>query len=46
MWVVHIVGFVMLCEGFLGIDPHVNMFRAFFYGWALSAKGDPELMPV
>jgi hypothetical protein len=43
---VHIVGFVTLCEGFLEIDPHVNLFQAFFYGRALSAKGDLELAPV
>jgi hypothetical protein len=37
---------MMLCEGFLGIDPHANLFRAFFSSRALSAKGDPELGPV
>jgi hypothetical protein len=26
----HNAGFVTLCEGFLGIDPHANLFRAFF----------------
>jgi hypothetical protein len=30
--VLHITGIATLCQGFLGIDPHVNMFRAFFYG--------------
>ncbi|RLN19608.1 putative retrotransposon protein [Panicum miliaceum] len=30
--VLHIAGFVTLCEGFLRIDPHANLFRAFFYG--------------
>ncbi|RLM64323.1 orf3 [Panicum miliaceum] len=42
----HIAGFITLCEGFLGIDLHANLFRAFFYGRALSVKGDPELAPV
>jgi hypothetical protein len=37
---------MMLCEGFRGIDPHTNLFRAFSYGRALSAKGDPELVLV
>jgi hypothetical protein len=40
----HIVGFVTLCEGFLGIDPHTKLFQTFFYSWALSAKGDLELV--
>jgi hypothetical protein len=44
--VLHIVGFIMLCEGFLGIDPHTNLFRAFFHGQGLTVNGDPELMPV
>jgi hypothetical protein len=44
--VLHIAGFMMLCEGFLGIDPHANLFWAFFYSRALSAKGDPELASV
>jgi hypothetical protein len=30
--VMHIAGFVMLYEGFLGIDPHANLFRAFSTG--------------
>jgi hypothetical protein len=44
--VLDITGFVMLCEDFLVIDPHANLFRGFFYGRALSAKGDPELTLV
>jgi hypothetical protein len=42
----HIAGFIILYEGFLGIDPHANLFRAFFYGQALLAKGDPKLASV
>jgi hypothetical protein len=44
--VLHIAGFIMLYESFLGIDPHTNLLRAFFYNRALSVKGDPELVPV
>jgi hypothetical protein len=44
--VLHIVGFVTLCEGFLRIDPHVNLFRAFFHARGLLVKGGPELAPV
>jgi hypothetical protein len=44
--VLHIAGFIMLCEGFLKIDPHVNLFRAFFRDRGLTVKGDPELAPV
>jgi hypothetical protein len=44
--VLHIEGFVTLCEGFLGMDPHVNLFRAFFHTRGLSVKGDPKLAPV
>lgn len=29
--VVHIAGFVTLCEVFLRIEPHVDLFRAFFH---------------
>jgi hypothetical protein len=41
--VLYLAGFVTLCEGFLGIDPNVNMFGAFFYERGLLAKGDLEL---
>ncbi|RLN13364.1 hypothetical protein C2845_PM09G08710 [Panicum miliaceum] len=37
--VLHITGFVTLCEAFLGIEPHVGLFRAFFYGKTSPAKG-------
>ncbi|RLM66327.1 hypothetical protein C2845_PM16G03230 [Panicum miliaceum] len=42
----HVVGFISLCKGFLGIDPHVNLFQAFFHARGLSVKGDPGLAPV
>jgi hypothetical protein len=43
--VLHIAGFVTLYNGFLGIDPHLNLFRAFFHAQGLSVKGDLELTP-
>jgi hypothetical protein len=44
--VLHITGFVTLCEGFLMIDLHVNIFRAFFHGRGLTVKGNPLHAPV
>ncbi|RLM73710.1 putative gypsy-type retrotransposon RIRE2 [Panicum miliaceum] len=38
--VLHIAGFVILCEAFLGIEPHVGLFWAFFYGKTSPAKGE------
>ena len=34
--VLHIVGFVTICEAFLGMEPHVDLFRWIFSGRALS----------
>jgi hypothetical protein len=42
--VLHIAGFITLCEGFLGIDPYAGLFRAFFLGRSLNVKRDP--LPV
>jgi hypothetical protein len=44
--VLHITGFVTLYEGFLGIDPHMSLFRAFFHGRWLTVKGDSKLVLV
>jgi hypothetical protein len=44
--VLQIASFIMLYEGFLGIDPHTNIFRAFFHGRRRTVKGDPELTAV
>jgi hypothetical protein len=44
--VLHIAGFVMLYEGFLEIDPHANLFQAFFHGRGLTVKGNPLHAPV
>ncbi|RLN13280.1 retrotransposon protein, putative, unclassified [Panicum miliaceum] len=38
--VLHIVGFVSLCEAFLGIESYVGLFRVFFYGKISSTKGE------
>jgi hypothetical protein len=38
----HIVGFITLCEGFLGIDPHVNLLRIFFLQLSPIGKEGPE----
>ena len=46
MGVLHIVGFITICEAFLGMEPHVDFFRRIFTGQALS-KGKPaRTMPV
>ncbi|RLN28108.1 hypothetical protein C2845_PM05G19450 [Panicum miliaceum] len=39
-WVLHIAGFITLCEAFLRIEPHVGLFRSFFYGKISPAKGE------
>jgi hypothetical protein len=39
--VLHIASFVTLCEGFLSIDPHANLFQVFFHGRGLIVKEDP-----
>ena len=42
----HIAGFVTVCEAFLGIDPHVNLFREIFRGRTVRVKRDPAAMPA
>ena len=34
----HIVNFVTVCEAFLGIDPHVDLFREMFVGRPVTLK--------
>ena len=42
----HIAGFVTVCEAFLGMEPHVDFFWWLFSGRALS-EGDPSrIAPV
>ena len=36
MGLLHVAGFAMVCEAFLGMEPHVNFFRRIFTGRALS----------
>ncbi|RLN34933.1 orf3 [Panicum miliaceum] len=38
--VLHIAGFVTLCEAFLGIELHVGLFQGFFYGKTSPANGE------
>ena len=40
MGVLHIAGFITVCEAFLGMEPHVDFFRWIFSGQALS-EGKP-----
>jgi len=37
MGVLHIAGFVTVCEAFLGMEPHVDLFWLFFSGRAMTA---------
>ena len=44
--VLHIVGFVTVCEAFLGMELHVDFFQRLFSGRALLVLNPPEVMPV
>ena len=44
--VLHIAGFVTVCEAFLGMEPHVDLFRRIFTGRALSKGKPPRTTPV
>ena len=46
MGVLHIAGFVIVCEAFLGMEPHVDLFRLFFSGRTLTAGNSTETTPV
>ena len=37
MGVLHIAGFVTVCEAFLRMEPHADLFRRFFSGRTLTA---------
>jgi len=46
MGVLHITGFVTICEAFLGMEPHMDFFRWLFFGRTMTV-GDPgEVAPV
>ena len=36
----HITGFMTVCEAFLGIDPHVDLFREMFVGRPVTLRRD------
>ena len=44
--VLHIAGFVIVCEAFLGMEPHAYFFRRLFSGRALPVGNPPEIAPV
>ena len=41
-----VVGFVAVCEAFLGMEPHVDFFRWIFIGQALSEGKPPRIALV
>ena len=44
--VLHIAGFITVYEAFLGMEPHVDLFRWIFTGRALSKGKPPRTKPV
>ena len=42
----HIAGFITVYEAFLGMEPHMDLFRRFFSGRALSEGKPPRIAPV
>ena len=44
--VLHITGFVTVCEAFLGMEPHMDFFRRMFSGQALSEGKPLRIAPV
>ena len=44
--VLHVAGFMTVCEAFLGMEPHVDFFRRIFTGRALSEGKPPRTAPV
>ena len=44
--VLHIAVFVTVCEAFLGMEPHVDLFRQIFSGRALSEGKPPRITLV
>jgi hypothetical protein len=44
--VLHIAGFVTVCEAFLEMEPHVDLFRWIFSGRALSEGKPPRIASV
>jgi len=44
--VLHIVGFITVCEAFIGLEPHVDFFRRLFSPRALTVGDPAEVTPV
>ena len=44
--VLHIAGFVTVCEAFLGMEPHADLFRLFFSERAMMAENSAETASV
>ena len=44
--VLHITGFITVCEAFLGMEPHVDFFRRIFTGQAFLEGKQPRTAPV
>jgi len=42
----HVASFITVCEAFLGMEPHVDLFRRVFTGQALSEGKPPRTTPV
>ena len=46
MGVLHIAGFVTVCEAFLRMEPHVDLFRLFFSRRAMADWSSVEIAQV
>ena len=46
MGLLHLAGFVTVCEAFLGMEPHVDLFRLFFSGRAMTDWSSAKIAPV
>ena len=46
MGVLHIAGFITIYEAFLGMEPHVDLFRLFFSGRAMTTGNSVKTTPV
>ena len=44
--VLHIAGFITVCEAFLGMEPHVDFFHRLFSRRALTVGNPSEVAPV
>ena len=44
--VLHVLGFIAIYEAFLGMEPHMDLFRWIFTGRALSEGKPPRTLPV